>query len=184
MVQQRRRTMQMRDLHADNRDSNHALVTELHAFSELDSLTKFSYILNYSFTIVSFITVFLSRWGTSWTHAHIHIHNDIANHSLLFSLFLLYFSKYWFLSWYHSKMKQSYEVFLTACAHILDCVQKVNYNQHNSAKETQLVSSLLEEHGELRFGYLETNSGCGTSEISINPQPIDVMRLSAYQHQH
>ena len=59
----------MRDLHADNRDSNHALVTELHAFSELDSLTKFSYILNYSFTIVSFITVFY-RGGELAGHMH------------------------------------------------------------------------------------------------------------------
>ena len=49
----------------------------------------------------------------------------------------------------------------------MDCVLKVNYNQHNSGKETQLVSVLLEEHGKLRLGYLETNSGCGMSEISI-----------------
>ena len=49
----------------------------------------------------------------------------------------------------------------------MDCVQKVNYNQHNSGKETQLVIFLLEEHGKLRFGYLDTNSGCGMSEISI-----------------
>ena len=41
------------------------------------------------------------------------------------------------------------------------------YNQENSAKETQLVSFLLEEHGELSLGYLETNSCCGMSEISI-----------------
>ena len=53
-------------------------------------------------------------------------------------------------------------------------VRKVNSNQHNSAKENQLVSFLLEEQRELNLGYLETNSGylvhataCGMNEISI-----------------
>ena len=54
MIQQRRKTLQIRDLHADDQDSNHALVNS----TLLANWTKFSYILNYSFTIVSFITVF------------------------------------------------------------------------------------------------------------------------------